>query len=96
MQFQHQHTDPFDPNQTQTDHVQNPAPQNVLSLFVIMRGLPFWTFVSRIVATAQWSLTSFANTPTDEYLWGTLVKIRSIKEDLLGDLIFGRVGLSII
>ena len=64
MQSQHQHTDRLFPNQNQTEHEQNPAPQ----MFSVSLYLPFWTFVSLIVATTQWALTSFANTPTDEYL----------------------------
>lgn len=46
-----------------------------------MYGLVLVVFLFLTVATAQWSLTSFANIDAVENLCGEFVKIRSIKEN---------------
>ena len=61
-------------------------------LLEIIAALDLGTFVFLTTATTQRSLQSLQKKPTDEYLWGTFVKIKSIQEDLSGLLRLGRVG----
>lgn len=65
------------------------------SLLSKIRGLVLGSLAFLTTAMAQWSLKSFAKTPTSVYLWGAFVIIRSRSDDLEGYLMLGLVGLSI-